>query len=55
MNKRTTFTCDMHKARVLANTYYQKRMKRDYPMNCPKEWAIPIIGEEEYNKLNMME
>ena len=20
-------------------------------MHCPKEWAIPIIGEEEYNML----
>jgi len=54
-NKRATFICCMHKARVLANVYYWKRMGVDYPMNCPKDWAIEIIGEEEYNKLNAME
>ena len=57
-NHRATFICPMHKARVLANVYYwnkyyrqnniQKRMKN----YCPKEWALDIISEEEYNMLN---
>lgn len=54
-NKRATFICCMHKARVLANVYYWRRRGINYEMNCPKEWAIEIIGEEEYNKLDSME
>lgn len=54
-NKRATFICGMHKARVLANVYYWRRRGVDYPMNCPKEWAVEIIGEDEYEKLNSME
>ena len=54
---RTTYICDMHKARVLACVYYQNKcyqktgIKQPLAMNCPKEWAVPIIGEEEYNML----
>lgn len=54
---RTTYICDMHKARVLAAVYYKNKayqktgIKEPLAMNCPKEWAIPIIGEEEYNML----
>lgn len=55
VNKRATFICCMHKARILANVYHWRRMGLDYPMNCPKDWAIPIIGEEEFEKLNNME
>ena len=54
-NKRATYICCMHKARVLANVYYWRRMGVDFPMNCPKDWAIEIIGEDEYDKLNAME
>lgn len=53
-NKRATYICCMHKARVLANVYYQRRKGIDYPMNCPKDWALEIIGEDEYNKLISM-
>lgn len=53
-NKRATYICCMHKARVLANVYYWRRRGVDYSMDCPKEWAIPIIGEEEYNNLVSM-
>ena len=53
-NKRATYICCMHKARVLANVYYWRLRGVDYPMNCPKEWAVEIIGEEEYEKLNSM-
>ena len=54
---RTTFICEMHKARVLAAVYYKNKcfqktgIKEPLAMNCPKEWAVPIIGEEEYNML----
>ena len=54
-NKRTTFTCCMHKARTLANVYHWKKLGINFLNNCPKEWAIPIIGEEEYNNLISME
>ena len=56
-NKRTTYTCEMHKARCLAlvyyyNTYYKKNnINEVQDLWVPKQWAIPIIGEEEYNNL----
>jgi radical SAM protein with 4Fe4S-binding SPASM domain len=50
-NKRATFICCMHKARTLANFYYWRKRGIAYPMNCPEEWAIEIIGEEEFKKL----
>ena len=56
-DKRTTFTCEMHKARSLAavyyyNTYFKKNGINDVQdLWVPKQWAIPIIGEEEYNNL----
>ena len=50
-DKRTTFICCMHKARVLANMYYQWRLNNDYNVDFPKSWAIEIIGEEEFEKL----
>ena len=56
-NKRATYICDMHKAASLANVYFwnklykQLNIDKKFKMNCPKEWAIPIIGEDEYNYL----
>ena len=56
-NKRVTYICDMHKARSLANVYYwntwyRKQGKKErFEMYCPKEWALEIISEEEYNNL----
>lgn len=56
-NKRTTFTCIMHKARILAlsylwNTYYRKHgFTKRYKLNIPDNWALEIITEEELNKL----
>lgn len=57
-NKRVTYICDMHKARILAQYYYFNKRHLEDPHNwdarrilCPKEWAIPIIGEDEYNML----
>lgn len=57
VNKRATYICDMHKARSLANayfwnTYYKKHnIDKCFKVYCPPEWAIPIVGEEEYNYL----
>lgn len=53
-NKRATYICCMHKARALANVYYWRRRGEDFPLNCPREWALPIIGAEEYDKLEAM-
>lgn len=56
-NSRTTYHCEMHKARVLAVIYHKNMGYREegsserFPMNVPKEWAVPIIGEAEYQKL----
>lgn len=34
------------------NSYYAKRgVHQALDMWCPKEWAVPIIGEEEYDNL----
>ena len=51
INKRTTYTCLMHKARVLANYYYQNKMGGNYPFLINKQDAIDIIGEDETNQL----
>ncbi len=56
-NKRATFICDMHKARVLAisylwnNWYNKKHIKERHKLYIPDEWAISIIGEEELEYL----
>lgn len=56
-DKRVTYICIMHKARVLANCYYWNKLYRQldmpdrFPMNVPKEWALEIITEDEYNML----
>jgi hypothetical protein len=47
----------MHKARVLATAYYFNALYRKYgeaerfKLNVPAEWAIPIVGEDEYKML----
>ena len=57
-NKRVKSICGMHKARVLANVYYWNKVYKKggydnepYLMNMPKEWALEIINEDEYNML----
>jgi len=62
-NKRATFICELHKAESLINTYYfnkyaETKMKDDVEysqcrlsVNCPYDWAVKIIGEEEYEML----
>lgn len=57
VDKRATYICEMHKAASLANVYYWNNFYKKFnidkkvEMHCPKEWAVPIIGEEEYNML----
>ena len=57
VNKRCTNICIMHKARVLANVYfwnqYYKKynIDRQFLMYLPKEEALEIIDENEYNML----
>ena len=50
-NKRATHICCMHKARSLANVYYWNRLGVSCDLDCPKDWAVPIIGEAEYEYL----
>ena len=57
-NKRSTNICAMHKARALANVYYwnkwyrQNNIPKRFKMWLPKEEALKIIDEEEYNMLS---
>jgi uncharacterized protein len=56
-DKRATFICIMHKARVMANTYFWNKLYKEdglekrLEMNIPKEWALQIIDEAEYEML----
>ena len=57
---RATFICPMHIARVLANVYYwnrvfqQENIKERFKNYVPKEWALDIIDENEFNLLNKL-
>lgn len=56
-NKRATYICCMHQATSLANVYYWNKLyqklniNKQFKMNLPKEEALKIIDEEEYNYL----
>ena len=52
-NARATFICIMHKARALATAYYVRKRYGISILHCPKEFAVPIISEEEYQKLKV--
>ncbi len=60
-DKRVTYICEMHKARVLAQAYHHNRLHlRDTAheakaMYVPRDWAIAIVGEEEYEHLRALE
>lgn len=60
-NKRVTYICEMHKARVLAQCYHHNKWHLKDPeheakkMHIPREWAVAIIGEEEYKMLLELE
>lgn len=57
VNKRSTNICAMHKARSLANVYYwnkwykQNGIDKVFKMYLPKEEALKIIDEQEYDML----
>ena len=54
---RTTYICEMHTARALAQVYYKNKahlktgVKTPLALNTPRDWALPIIGEREYEAL----
>lgn len=56
-DRRATYICEMHKSRSLANVYFWNKWygktgtPGKFKMHCPKEWALPIIGEGEYEFL----
>ena len=56
-NKRTSYTCIMHQAASLANVYYWNTLyaylgiDKQFKMHIPKEWALNIINEQEYEYL----
>lgn len=60
-NHRATYICVMHKARSLANAYFFNsaylyyNIPKRFEINLPKEEAIKIISEEEYDKLKFLE
>jgi len=57
VDRRVTYSCEMHKARALSIVYYWNtyhRLHQDGEVKdlwVPKQWAVPIIGEEEYQML----
>lgn len=59
-NKRTTFICDLHKARALAltymwNKYYKKIKSKDiFKMNIPDNWALQIVDSDELSMLKQL-
>lgn len=59
-NKRATYICPMHKARVLANVYYWNSIFRKEGMGerfknwVPEEWALEIIDKDELDMLNKL-
>ena len=60
-DKRVTYICDMHKARVLAQCYHHNRLHLQNPdhapkkMHIPREWAVELVGAEEYAMLLELE
>lgn len=56
-NKRCTYICPMHKARVLANVYYWNKFydiantNEVFELNLPKKECLKFIDENEYNML----
>lgn len=50
----------MHQARVMANVYYWNKLYRSldmedrFELNIPKDWALEIIDEDEFNMLTAL-
>jgi len=60
-NKRTTYACDMHKARALANVYFWNKtyakngIAKRFKNYVPDEWALEIINKDELEMLKSLE
>lgn len=66
-NKQATFICQTHQARALANAYFWNKWYRKinsitsdgkperFKIWMPKEWALKIIDENEWNMLKELE
>ena len=60
-DKRATYICIMHKARALGNAYYwNKKFRKEHSNKrmklwIPKDWALEIIDQDEWNMLKQME
>ena len=60
INHRATYICDLHKARSLANVYFwnlyyiKNNINKSFKMYLPKNDALNIINEEEYNMLKIL-
>ncbi len=56
-NKRATYICVMHQARVLACRYYFQKLynmlniDKEFKLNISDEWALEIISNDEYKML----
>ena len=57
VDSRAKYICPMHKARALANAYHWNMCHRKrgdgerFAVHVPREWAVPIIGADEYDYL----
>ena len=54
---RTTYICDMHRARTLAQLYYTNKVhlkngtRKPMPILIPEDWALEIVTESEFNHI----
>lgn len=61
VESKAIFICDMHKARALANAYFWNKwyaktnQSKVFKIHIPKEWALEIITENEWNMLKELE
>lgn len=61
VNSRSTHICLMHKARVLANSYYwnckwrREGSKKRFKINVAEDEALAIVGAEEFLRIKKLE
>jgi uncharacterized protein len=46
-DKRATYICVMHRARVLANEYYWSLLGEDYAVEMPRQWREEIVHVQD--------
>ena len=60
-DSRATYSCEMHKARALANVYFwskyyeKENIDKTYELHVPTEWALNIIPKEELDMIKSLE